>query len=129
MRVEAVYQGAGQAAVNPIPPTMWSWNKDVPAEKYDVEAAKKVLADAGLKEIQLWASDRVRPYNPNFQRAAEHYRRGEFDQALQLELEPARVFEELRVAVEAWRRHVDKLHEHEAALLMLQSQHVARHHD
>lgn len=34
-----------------------------------------------------------------------------------LELEPARVFEELRVAALAWRRHVDKLHEHEAALL------------
>jgi len=30
-----------------------------------------VLEAAGLKEIQLWASDKFRPYNPNFQRAAE----------------------------------------------------------
>ena len=50
---------------------MWSWNKDVKASAYDPEAAKKVLEAAGLKEIELWASDRVRPYNPNFQRAAE----------------------------------------------------------
>ena len=50
---------------------MWSWNKDVKTDTYNPEAAKKVLADAGLKEIQLWAADRVRPYNPNFQRAAE----------------------------------------------------------
>ncbi|HMM64605.1 MAG TPA: ABC transporter substrate-binding protein, partial [Mesorhizobium sp.] len=27
--IDAVYQGAGQAAVNPIPPTMWSYNKDI----------------------------------------------------------------------------------------------------
>jgi dipeptide transport system substrate-binding protein len=27
--LDAVFQGAGQAAKNPIPPTMWSYNKDV----------------------------------------------------------------------------------------------------
>jgi DNA repair protein SbcC/Rad50 len=32
------------------------------------------------------------------------------------EQEPARVLEELRITVEAWRRHVDKLYEYEAAL-------------
>ena len=70
--IKALFQDAGATpADNLIPPTMWSWNKDVKVDAYDPEAAKKVLADAGLKEIQLWASDRVRPYNPNFQRAAE----------------------------------------------------------
>ena len=33
-----------------------------------------------------------------------------------LEQEPARVFEELRLTVETWRKHADKLYEHEAAL-------------
>jgi DNA repair protein SbcC/Rad50 len=33
-----------------------------------------------------------------------------------IEQEPARVFEELRLTVETWRRHADKLYEHEAAL-------------
>ena len=70
--IKALFQDAGATpAENLIPPTMWSWNKDVKSDAYDPEAAKKVLADAGLTEIQLWASDRVRPYNPNFQRAAE----------------------------------------------------------
>jgi dipeptide transport system substrate-binding protein len=70
--IKALFQDAGATpADNLIPPTMWSWNKDVKFDKYDPEAAKKVLADAGLTTIDLWASDRVRPYNPNFQRAAE----------------------------------------------------------
>lgn len=35
-----------------------------------------------------------------------------------IEQEPARVFEELRLTVESWRRNVDRLLEHEAALLL-----------
>jgi dipeptide transport system substrate-binding protein len=58
-------------ADNLIPPTMWSWNKDVKFDKYDPEAAKKILAANNVTSIDLWASDRSRPYNPNFQRAAE----------------------------------------------------------
>jgi dipeptide transport system substrate-binding protein len=70
--IKALFQEAGAIpADNLIPPTMWSWNKDVKADAYDPEAAKKVLADAGVTTIDLWASDRVRPYNPNFARAAE----------------------------------------------------------
>jgi dipeptide transport system substrate-binding protein len=70
--IKALFQEAGAIpADNLIPPTMWSWNKDVKADAYDPEAAKKVLADNGVTTIDLWASDRVRPYNPNFARAAE----------------------------------------------------------
>jgi dipeptide transport system substrate-binding protein len=70
--IKSLFQDAGAtAADNLIPPTMWSWDKDVKFDKYDAEAAKKVLADAGLTSIDLWASDRFRPYNPSFQRAAE----------------------------------------------------------
>lgn len=70
--IKALFQDAGAvAADNLIPPTMWSWNKDVKFDKYDPEAAKKILADNKVTSIDLWASDRTRPYNPNFQRAAE----------------------------------------------------------
>jgi dipeptide transport system substrate-binding protein len=70
--LKALFQDAGATpAANLIPPTMWSWNKDIQPSPYNPEEAKKVLAAAGLTEIDLWASDRVRPYNPNFQRAAE----------------------------------------------------------
>ncbi|TPI29949.1 ABC transporter substrate-binding protein [Mesorhizobium sp. B3-1-6] len=70
--IKSLFQDAGAIpAENLIPPTMWSWDKDVKTDAYNPDEAKKVLEAAGLKEIQLWAADRVRPYNPNFQRAAE----------------------------------------------------------
>ncbi|HET7795985.1 MAG TPA: ABC transporter substrate-binding protein [Rhizobacter sp.] len=72
--VEAVYQGAGTAAVNPIPPTMWSYNKAVKDYEYDPEKARALLAKAGFPngfETKLWALPVQRPYNPNGQQAAE----------------------------------------------------------
>ena len=70
--LKALFQDAGAVkAVNLIPPTMWSWNKDVKADAYDPAKAKEVLAANGVTTIDLWASDRVRPYNPSFARAAE----------------------------------------------------------
>jgi dipeptide transport system substrate-binding protein len=71
--IEAVYQGAGQAAKNLIPPTMWSYNDSVPADTYDPEAAKKLLEEAGVTSLttDLWAMPVSRPYNPNAQRVAE----------------------------------------------------------
>ena len=72
--VAAVYQGAGEVAVNPIPPTMWSYNKAVKDYAYDPAAAKALLAKAGFPngfETKLWALPVQRPYNPNGQQAAE----------------------------------------------------------
>ncbi|MGQ3075369.1 MAG: ABC transporter substrate-binding protein, partial [Ferrovibrionaceae bacterium] len=72
--VDAVYQGAGVAAINPIPPTLWSYNKSVKDDPYNVEEAKKLLAEAGYPngfETDLWAMPVQRPYNPNAQRIAE----------------------------------------------------------
>jgi dipeptide transport system substrate-binding protein len=70
--IDSLFGGAGATpAINLIPPTMWSYNKDVKDDPYDPAAAKKVLEANGVKEIDLWASDKFRPYNPSFQRAAE----------------------------------------------------------
>ena len=68
--VDNIYQGMGEVAKNGIPPTMWGYNKDVPGYQYNVELAKKYLADAGypegkgLPEITLWSMPVARPYNP-----------------------------------------------------------------
>lgn len=66
--IKAVYQGAGTVATNPMPPTQWSYNDTIKNAPYDVEAAKKLLAEAGIKEgteVELWAMPVQRPYNPN----------------------------------------------------------------
>jgi dipeptide transport system substrate-binding protein len=72
--IEAVYLGAGVAAKNPIPPTMWSYNDDVKDYPYDPGRAKQLLAEAGYPdgfETDLWAMPVQRPYNPNARRIAE----------------------------------------------------------
>ena len=72
--LEAVYQGAGKIAKNPIPPTIWSYNDAVKDYEYDVAAAKKLLTEAGFAngfETDIWAMPVQRPYNPNAKRMAE----------------------------------------------------------
>ena len=71
--IDAVYLGTGIAAKNPIPPTMWSYNDAVKDDPYDPDAAKKLLAEAGVNgfKTDLWAMPVPRPYNPNARRIAE----------------------------------------------------------
>ncbi|MCB1432514.1 MAG: ABC transporter substrate-binding protein [Alphaproteobacteria bacterium] len=71
--LDAVFQGAGVVAKNPIPPTMWSYNNDVKDDPYDPEAAKKMLADAGVSglKMKVWAMPVQRPYNPDARKMAE----------------------------------------------------------
>lgn len=71
--VDAVFQGMATPATNPIPPTMWSYNNSVKDDTYDLEAAKKMLADAGVKDLSMkvWAMPVSRPYMLNARRAAE----------------------------------------------------------
>ena len=72
--LDAVYQGAGQPAKNLIPPTMWCYNDAMQDYPYDPDAAKKLLAEAGLPdgfETDLWAMPVQRPYNPDGKRIAE----------------------------------------------------------
>lgn len=72
--IDAVYQGAGQLAVNAMPPTQWSYDDTIKDVPYDPEKAKALLKEAGIKEgteITLWAMPVQRPYNPNARLMAE----------------------------------------------------------
>ena len=71
--IDAVFQGAGQVAKNPIPPTMWSYNDTIKDDPYDPAAAKKLLEEAGVKDLsmKIWAMPVQRPYMPNARRTAE----------------------------------------------------------
>ncbi len=72
--IAAVYQGAGAAARNPVPPTLWSYNDDIKDYPFDRAAAQKLLVEAGYPsgfETDLWYMPVSRPYNPNAKRIAE----------------------------------------------------------
>ncbi len=71
--VDAIFQGMATPAKNPIPPTMWSYNDKVEDDTYDLDGAKKMLEDAGVKDLsmKLWAMPVSRPYMLNARRAAE----------------------------------------------------------
>jgi dipeptide transport system substrate-binding protein len=69
-----VYLGAGQAARNLIPPTLWGYNDALKDHPHDPAKARELLAKAGVKtplDIDLWYMPVQRPYNPNAKRIAE----------------------------------------------------------
>ena len=72
--LDAVFQGSGKIAKNPIPPTIWSYNDDIKDYEYNPAKAKELLAKAGLSggfKTNVWAMPVQRPYNPNAKRMAE----------------------------------------------------------
>jgi len=71
--LDAVYEGTGKIAKNPIPPTMWSYNDDIEDDAYDPAAAKEMLEAEGVTDMKMkvWAMPVQRPYNPNARRMAE----------------------------------------------------------
>lgn len=71
--IDGVFQGAGVAAKNPMPPTIWGYNDAIQDYPYDPAAARKLLQDAGVASLEtdLWAMPVQRPYNPNARRMAE----------------------------------------------------------
>lgn len=72
--LNVVYQGAGIAAKNPLPPTIWGYNDAVQDYPYDLAKAKQLLSEAGYPngfETELWVQPVVRNSNPNPRRMAE----------------------------------------------------------
>jgi dipeptide transport system substrate-binding protein len=71
--LKEIYQGAGQAAKNPLPPTIWSYDDTTVDYEYNPDKAKEMLAAAGVKDLttDLWWMPVQRPYNPNAKRMAE----------------------------------------------------------
>ena len=56
--IDAVFQGAGKVAKNPIPPTIWSYNDAVQDYPYDPKKARELLVEAGFGQgfgTDLWA--------------------------------------------------------------------------
>ncbi|HTJ93659.1 MAG TPA: ABC transporter substrate-binding protein [Pararobbsia sp.] len=72
--ISSVYQGAGQLATAPMPPTQWSYDGALKDPAFDPAKAKALLAKAGFPngfDVNLWAMPVQRPYNPNARLMAE----------------------------------------------------------
>jgi dipeptide transport system substrate-binding protein len=72
--LDAIYLGQASIAKNPIPPTLWSYNKTTEDYKHDPIKAKELLKLAGLADgfkATLWYMPVSRPYNPNAKKMAE----------------------------------------------------------
>jgi dipeptide transport system substrate-binding protein len=66
--VRAVFQGGGTPTASLVPPSLWGYDAALKPYKYDPDAAKKLLAEAGYPNgftIDLWAIPVVCAYMPN----------------------------------------------------------------
>lgn len=72
--LKAIYLGNAKEAVNPLPPSIWSYDKSRKPIKQNIAEAKKLLAKAGFPKgfkIDLWTLPVSRPYNPNGKKMGE----------------------------------------------------------
>ena len=108
--VEAVYQGAGVVAKNPIPPTLWSYNDAVRANSFDPNEAQRLLIEAGHPqgfETDLWYMPVSRPYNPNAKRIAE-----------MIQADLARLGIRLRLVTAEWGQYRNRLMDGEHSMAL-----------
>lgn len=72
--IDAIYLGNAVVAKNPIPPTMWSYDKGTKDYELNIAKAKDLLKKAGHPNgfsTELWTMPVSRPYNPNGKKMGE----------------------------------------------------------
>ncbi|MDP6778749.1 MAG: ABC transporter substrate-binding protein [Candidatus Latescibacteria bacterium] len=109
--VDNLYQGLAVPAVNPIPPTMWSYHEGIEGYAYDPARARELLAEAGFPdgfETTLWAMPVPRPYMPQPLKIA---------QAIQADLSAVGI--RAQIVTFEWGTYLDKVQrgQHDMALL------------
>ena len=111
--VASVYQGSGEPASHPMPPTQWGYDRHIADAPYDPAKAKALLDRAGFKdgfELTLWAMPVQRAYNPNARLMAE-----------MIQSDWARIGVRARIVTYEWAEYVRRARagEHDAVLLGL----------
>lgn len=72
--VDAFYNGLADTATSPLPPSLWSHDDTLKKYDYNVEEAKKLLAEAGFADgfkTELYTMSNPRPYLPEPMKIAE----------------------------------------------------------
>ncbi len=106
-----LYHGMAIPAVNPIPPTLWSYNEEIEGYAYDPDRARALLEEAGFPDgfqTTLWAMPVPRPYMPQPLKIA---------QAIQADLTAVGI--EAEIVTFEWGTYLDKVQrgQHDMALL------------
>jgi peptide/nickel transport system substrate-binding protein len=73
--IKSFYSGLAQPAINPIPPFMWGYNDKIKDYEFNLDKAKKLLAEAGYPngfEVDFYAPTEPRPYLPDGKKVAEY---------------------------------------------------------
>lgn len=109
--IKGIFAGMGTAAVNPMPPTIWGYNKNVKPYTFSVEKAKALLKEAGFPngfKAELFFPTVSRPYMPDGKRLGE---------AIQADLKKIGI--DLALQTYEWGTYLDKTNkgEHQMALL------------
>ena len=63
----ALFQGMAVPMTSPLPQAQWGWDKNLAGYGFDPEAAKKLLAEAGVQpglKVELLTYNSARGYNP-----------------------------------------------------------------
>lgn len=108
--IDAFFSGLADVATNAVPPNLWGYNDEVGPVEYDVEAAKKLLAEAGYPDgfdTKLFTMNNPRPYMPQPMKIAE---------AIQADLKEIGINAEIKTF--EWATYLEKASqgEHEMAL-------------
>ena len=109
--INAIYRGNAISAKNPIPPSMWSYNKNIQQHQLNIEKAKELLKQAKVPqgfETELWTLPVSRPYNPAGQK------RGEMMQA-----DLAKIGIKINLVSYDWPTYLDKSRKGEHSLIQL----------
>ena len=109
--IKAIYLGNAQIANNPIPPTMWSYNKKIKGYEYSPTKALSLLKQAGFPqgfETELWTLPVSRPYNPNGKKMGE-----------MVQADLARVGIKIKLVSFDWSTYLAKSRKGEHKMIML----------
>ncbi|MDO3408403.1 ABC transporter substrate-binding protein [Saccharibacillus sp. CPCC 101409] len=74
--IDAFFAGQAEPAKNPMPPSLWGYNDSIEDYDYNLDEAKKLLADAGYpngidQALTFYAMPVPRPYMPDGRKVAE----------------------------------------------------------
>lgn len=109
--IKGVYAGMGEAAINPMPPTMWGYNKLVKSYLYNPQKAKEILKQEGFPNgfsSELFYLPVSRPYMPDGKKVAE---------AIQSDLKAVGV--QVTLTTYEWAVYLDKVTRGDHALALM----------